>query len=307
MNAPVIDTVQWRAAVPLMLVSLLPCTPFAHAGIVFSALRQATWSIYIQPDLTSAPKPIEEAIPGDASAPALAPDGRRVALEKQGQGVYVCERGPSSTCQLIRLKRGSAVRPAWHPRTNELLFVRYLTGGAHEDSDFMITRDALKTTSIFIEQTGIQDYPDFSPDGRFLAYTVSSTISLHRNGMQVVQQLWLMDLGSGRGRQLLMSNARDLQPDWSPSGQELAFASDRTGQYEIWVVRSDGTGLRQVTSGLGAKTWPAWSPDGRSIMFTQVKDGQHGLRIIGPDGSNDRPFKPFGSKSNIELRDADWR
>ena len=208
---------------------------------------------------------------------------------------------------MVRPSSGAAVRPTWHPQRSELIFVNYVTSRDHEDSDLMISRDGMAQSGLLLAQTGNQDYPDISPDGRLLAYTSSYTISLRKGAVQVIQQLWVMNLVTGMARQILLSDAQDTHPDWSPSGEELAFASDRTGQFEIWVVKADGTGLRQVTSGPGAKTWPAWSPDGKWIMFTLMKDGRQRLWLIGADGAHPRPFEPFGANADVELRDADWR
>lgn len=291
----------------LAVLLVLTCAPFAQAGLVYSALRQNTWGIYFQADLASAPEPVGGDIAGDGSAPALAPDGQQVAFEVQGAGIYVCPVGPPAKCQMIRPDRGSAVRPTWQPMTGELLFVRYLANGTNEDSDVLTTHDSLAGMSTFLTQTGVQDYPDVSPNGRMLVYTSGHTISLHKSGVQVVQQLWIMNLETGTARQLILNNTQEIQPDWSPSGRALAFASDHTGQFEIWVVSADDSGLRQVTSGPGTKTWPAWSPDGKSIMFTLARDGRQSLCLIDADGSNLRPFEPFGPELDIELRDADWR
>jgi TolB protein len=199
------------------------------------------------------------------------------------------------------------VRPTWHPTTNELILVHYVVSAGHEDSDILTTRKGLVETAPLLTQTGNQDYPHVSPNGRLLAYTSAHTISLHRGAVQVVQQLWAMDLTTGVAQQLVAGNAQDIHPRWSPSGRALAFASNRSGQFEIWVVNTDGSGLQQVTSGPGAKTWPAWSPDGKSIMFTLMQDGHQRLWIIDVDGFNLRPFEPFGPGADVELRDADWR
>lgn len=49
---------------------------------------------------------------------------------------------------------------------------------------------------------------------------------------------------------------------------QLAFNSNRDWHYEIWLVNSDGTGLRQLTDGgLGERNGPAWSPDGKHIAY----------------------------------------
>jgi Tol biopolymer transport system component len=300
------NTIQWRVASILIMLFIPIHASFSQAGLVYSALRQGTWSIYFQTELIAPPRALTEAN-GDGSAPALAPDGQRIAFEGQGGGISVCPLDSSTACRAMAPPRGTAVRPVWHPVTGELLFVRYLADGTGEDADILVTRGGLASVDTFVAQTGIQDYPDVSPDGRLLVYTSSQTISLHRSAVQVVQNLWVMSLETGTVRQLTLGSAQDTHPDWSPSGHELAFASNRTAQFEIWVVSADGNGLRQVTSGPGAKTWPAWSPDGQVIMFTLVQNGRQGLWLIDADGTNLRPFEPFGPGVDIELKDADWR
>jgi tricorn protease len=62
---------------------------------------------------------------------------------------------------------------------------------------------------------------------------------------------------------------REMNPTWSPDGRTVAYLSDRTGEYEIWVRPSDGSGEeRQVTR--GNDVWrfaPVWSPDSRKLAF----------------------------------------
>lgn len=60
----------------------------------------------------------------------------------------------------------------------------------------------------------------------------------------------------------------DRYPRWSPDGKRIAFASDRSGNYEIWTLDLEGTNLRQQTFGSerGA-SFPLWSPDGKRILF----------------------------------------
>lgn len=263
--------------------------------------------MYLQTDLNSSPIPISEGTGGDTTGPMISPDGDRIAFEAPSRGIYICSLETPPSCVSLPIDIDSAVRPRWHPASGELAFVRYLAEAGHEDSDIMVTTESHSKAQLLISQTGIQDYPAFSPDGRQLAYSSGQTISLRRGGVQVVQQLWVMRLDTGVARLLIPESHRDVKPDWSPSGRHIAFASDRTGQFEIWVVNSKGEGLRQVTSGTGIKTWPAWSPDGKSIMFTLADKGKQGLWIIDIDGSGLRSFKPFGENADVQLRDADWQ
>lgn len=64
----------------------------------------------------------------------------------------------------------------------------------------------------------------------------------------------------------------------------IAFASNRNGQMEIWVMKPDGTSLAT----LGEGVWPEWSPDGRRILFTRDSDNGGRIWVMDADGGNAR-------------------
>jgi TolB protein len=69
-------------------------------------------------------------------------------------------------------------------------------------------------------------------------------------------------------RDLTLNLAQDGQPAWSPDGREIAFASTRDGNAEIYVMRADGGGQRRLThSAASNDTAPVWSPDGGKLAF----------------------------------------
>jgi tricorn protease len=77
---------------------------------------------------------------------------------------------------------------------------------------------------------------------------------------------------------------REIFPTWSPDGRSIAFYSDLTGEYEIYVMDGNGAGKpRQLTS--GSRVWrfpPKWSPDGRMLLFA---DRDQRLQILDMAGS----------------------
>ncbi len=63
-----------------------------------------------------------------------------------------------------------------------------------------------------------------------------------------------------------------IEPGWSPDGEQIVFASRRDGRSHIYVMSADGSGTRQLTSGKHDDTAPDWSPDGKWIAF--ARDGR---------------------------------
>ncbi len=63
-----------------------------------------------------------------------------------------------------------------------------------------------------------------------------------------------------------------VEPAWSPDGKLIAFASRRNGPSHIYVMRADGTHVRQVTHGKSDDDGPAWTPDQRRIAFSRDRE-----------------------------------
>jgi TolB protein len=117
-------------------------------------------------------------------------------------------------------------------------------------------------------------------------------------GENLNSEIWTADrTGHGRRRLIRIPHAAADDPAWSPSGQMIAFSVDRDppfgAQQEIYVARTDGTGVRRLTGG-AAKTIdnePAWSPDGRQIAFTKLVHGGFltlGVYVVRSDGRQHR-------------------
>jgi serine/threonine protein kinase len=86
-----------------------------------------------------------------------------------------------------------------------------------------------------------------------------------------------------------------LQTDvtWSPSGRSIAYASDKTGNFDIWVQRVEGGDARRITNSPAQDTQPTWSPDDRTIVFRSERDGG-GLFAVPADGGAERRLTSFG-------------
>ena len=78
----------------------------------------------------------------------------------------------------------------------------------------------------------------------------------------------------------------DAWSSWSPDGSQIAFHSDRAGDFDIYVMDADGSNVVQLTDNLGDDLYPSWSPSGPQVAFQSVLDGDFEICVIGADGSN---------------------
>lgn len=74
--------------------------------------------------------------------------------------------------------------------------------------------------------------------------------------------------------------------EFSPDGKKLAFVSSSFGNPDIWVINTDGTNLKQLTSEKGEDAFPAWSPDGSKIAFASNRNGNWDIWVMDSDGNN---------------------
>ena len=86
----------------------------------------------------------------------------------------------------------------------------------------------------------------------------------------------------------LTQNARDdWAPVWSPDSQRIAFASNRDGNAEVYVMAADGTNPTNLTQNADTDGWNlVWSPDGQRIAFTSERDGNTEVYVMAADGTN---------------------
>jgi Tol biopolymer transport system component len=74
--------------------------------------------------------------------------------------------------------------------------------------------------------------------------------------------------------QLTFFKSDELAPSWSPDRSKIAFASNRAGSYDIWIMQANGAvPVRLTTDGQRDELDPAWSPDGTRIAYTSMLNG----------------------------------
>jgi dipeptidyl aminopeptidase/acylaminoacyl peptidase len=112
--------------------------------------------------------------------------------------------------------------------------------------------------------------PQWSPDGRSIAYTSTPTPKADDGSLS---DIWIIDVDSNRQRKLVDNDGPDNAPRWSPDGKSIAFLtrdakSGLLGQSRLTVVSSEGGSPRELAPRFEYQAGaPTWSADGRNIYF----------------------------------------
>lgn len=115
-----------------------------------------------------------------------------------------------------------------------------------------------------VRHTDTDDGADFDPDidstGKLLVY--ATTLHAQR------PNICLKRVDGSAITELVSDPADDVQPRFSPDGHRIAFASNRSGNWDIWLVDIDGGRLTQLTNDESDDIAPCWSPDSQTVAFT---------------------------------------
>lgn len=87
----------------------------------------------------------------------------------------------------------------------------------------------------------------------------------------------------------------ELAPVYSPDGSRVAYAGNRDGNFEIYVVDADGANRQRITRTTANETEPAWTPDGTRIVYQSDVSGTPQIWIMQADGSDQLPLTSGGA------------
>lgn len=149
------------------------------------------------------------------------------------------------------------------------------------------TGRALAVDDLFAIQ-GVAN-PRISPDGEWVAYTVSTT-SLE--DQKISTAVWMVSSQGGDPLPLSADGTSASNPRWSPDGQYLSFTAARNeGKNQVWALDRRGGEARQLTRIEQGITGYVWSPDGSKLLLTirdpEEKDEEGGAETPGKDKPRD--------------------
>ncbi|HZI13604.1 MAG TPA: LpqB family beta-propeller domain-containing protein [Myxococcus sp.] len=183
--------------------------------------------------------------------PSVSPDGTQVAFVSSREGdpeIYVMRADGTDVRRLTYFHKED-MAPQWSPDGKWISFLSDREGRVRV---FVVKPDGTGLRAVSgSARTGEGREPAWSPDGRKLAFVGRAQDEKAR--------IWVADVAAG-GEPVALTDGKSVedQPAWSPDGKYLVYASERTGDVELFLMRADGSGQTQLTSSKGADWLPRW-------------------------------------------------
>jgi Tol biopolymer transport system component len=188
--------------------------------------------------------------------PRFSPDGTRIAFGGTGgQGdIWMHDLVGGSTSKLTFDGQDNN-DPVWHPAGTSLAFSR--------DSDvkdlYVLSTEGGNPVPV-VAQDGLQWTTDWSPDGRHLVFTNVDAETEN-------QDIWVAPVGEdGNPRPFLATPHAEGAGRISPNGRWLAYSSDESGRYEVYVQSFPQPGNKRLISTGGGED-PIWGPTGQELFY----------------------------------------
>jgi len=172
-----------------------------------------------------------------------------------------------------------------------IVFTRFSGDGKEMFNDlYAIDRDGKNETRLTMNPGPNGKYVDYAAPRYNKDRTLIAFVST-KNHERRLYNIFLMDLATGRTAQITTGDLNISSVDWSADDSHLVFAgADEKGLQQVHVVKMDGTGFTQLTTGPSEHMNPMWSPRGDLIAFARFAPGSKNshIWIMDPTGREQR-------------------
>ena len=195
----------------------------------------------------------------------LSPDNKRVAYAS-GTDIWTLDLDRKTKTR-ITFDQEVVQEPSWSAEGKSIVFSAQLTTGGGNVEIRSKASDGSGQEKLLTAENNNYHFPGWSPDGKYLTY-------LWGDGEKNVS-LWLKPV-NGEGKPFAAVQPPSAQANLSgyrisPDGHWVAYASNESGQQDIYITSfPEGKGKWRVSANSGA--YPAWSGDGKELFFKDLSD-----------------------------------
>ena len=189
--------------------------------------------------------------------PRVSPDGTRIAAQA-GDGdndIWIQDVARRSLVRLT-FDSGEDETPVWSP---DGAWIAWATQRSGRPRQVMRRRtDGSGEEQVVWSTDRHLHLHDWSPDGKELLAT--------QDAVTAGREVWTIPVAGGEARPLIQGPFEGTNPRLSPDGRWLAYSSDESGRFEVYVVRLPGMDVKAQVS-VGGGDAPVWSAGGREIVY----------------------------------------
>ncbi|MES2124849.1 MAG: DPP IV N-terminal domain-containing protein [Gemmatimonadota bacterium] len=240
------------------------------------------------------------------SAASWSPDGKYLAFAaKRGpkDDIVVLDVAKNDEVARINVDLSGVTTPSWSPDGRKLVFTGY-DGGLSD----LFTVDADGKNLARLTHDKYADlHPVWSPDGKTIAFTTDRGPETNFQTLTIGNfRLALYHLDNSRIELLQgMDTGRNVNPQWSPDGQTLAYVSDRTGVANIFLYElADGKSYQITDFYTGAQGITplspvlSWARQADKLAFVYYEDSDYDVYVMSNPRS--RKQQPWSAKAPVE-------
>ncbi len=241
--------------------------------VVFQSNRIGGWKLFVARLDGSELRQLTSGRGADAT-PIWSPDGKQVAYASDRDGnedVWIVQADGTGLRNLTNHPAGDS-HPSWSP-DGRLIVFSSTRGDGENDDIYVIDRDGSNLRRLTDNGLHWDTFPSFSPDGRRILFRRLLRERTSEGTLANSEVMAMNNDGTG-----VVNLSRhpwfDGWPSWSPDGRRIAFGSNRSDAYQIYVMNADGSDMVRVVDSPYIDNRPQWLPDGSGLIFNREREGR---------------------------------
>jgi len=248
-----------------------------------AADANSKWDIYFMNTTSGESRRITSDSAGWINGVDISPDGSQIVYDRYNGAanrmeIAIVSSVGGSSKKIAEGVQSGVFFPRWRPDGQRVGYVRGTLYGQAGRAEFWTVKPNGSESRCELVDSASGEARKFSwsPDGQSICWT--------RYFSEQWREVFVYELSTKEGRQLTFDN-KDIRGVYWTLNDEIILSSNKSGNYNLWMVPSLGGSLTQITKGTGSDYAVMMSRDGSKLLYAQGQDISH-IWIASIDGSN---------------------